>query len=189
MTDAQKALQPGYLQPASPHPGPQQPGPQQPGPQQRPLAITADTAPPRPLASSYPAPLAARVAGRTKRPLGEAFGLRNFGVNLTTLAPGAASALRHAHSRQDELVYVLAGEPTLISDAGTVDLKPGMCAGFAAGSGNAHHLVNRTERPVTYLEIGDRTAGDEVRYPDDDIAARLGTDGRWRYTRKDGTGF
>ena len=153
----------------------------------RPVVIRAAEAPPRARASGYPLDLAAKVAGREKRPLGDRFGLKNFGVNLTRLAPGAASSLRHAHEKQDEFVYVLEGEPTLVTDAGATSLAPGMCAGFPAGTGNAHHLVNRTERDVLYLEIGDRSPGDSASYPDDDLLAALGDDGKWRYTRKDGT--
>jgi uncharacterized cupin superfamily protein len=153
----------------------------------RPVVIRAAEAPPRARASGYPPDLAAKVAGREKRPLGDRFGLKNFGVNLTRLAPGAASSLRHAHEEQDEFVYVLEGEPTLVTDAGATPLAPGMCAGFPAGTGNAHHLVNRTERDVLYLEIGDRSPGDSASYPDDDLLAVLGGDGKWRYTRKDGT--
>jgi uncharacterized cupin superfamily protein len=125
------------------------------------------------------------MAGRLKRPLGDLFGLTNFGVNLTTLAPGAMSALRHSHSRQDEFVYILKGRPTLHTDAGKTVLEPGMCAGFKAATGDAHHLVNETQEEVIYLEIGDRTPGDEGSYPDDDICAVL-RDGRWIFTHKDG---
>lgn len=128
------------------------------------------------------------MAGRHKHPLGDLFGLSNFGVNLTRLAPGAASALRHAHSRQDEFVYVLQGSPTLHTDEGRTALAPGMCAGFKAGTGNAHCLVNDTAEDVVYLEIGDRTAGDEGTYPDDDLIARLVED-RWRFEHKDGTPY
>ena len=128
------------------------------------------------------------MAGRHKHPLGDLFGLSNFGVNLTRLAPGAASALRHAHSRQDEFVYVLQGSPTLHTDEGRTALAPGMCAGFKAGTGNAHCLVNDTAEDVVYLEIGDRTAGDEGTYPDDDLVARL-VEGRWRFEHKDGTPY
>jgi uncharacterized cupin superfamily protein len=129
------------------------------------------------------------MAGREKRPLGDLFGLRNFGVNLTRLEPGAVSALRHAHSRQDEFVYILEGEPTLVTNAGETPLRPGMCAGFRAGSGDAHHLVNRGTGYVVYLEVGDRTPGDAASYPDDDLQAVVGSDGKWRFTRKDGTGY
>ncbi len=138
--------------------------------------------------SAYPAPFAARVAGRRKRRLGDAFGLTRFGVNLTELAPGAASALRHAHSRQDEFIYVLEGHPTLYTDAGPWRLAPGMCAGMPAGGGDACALVNETEYLVRYLEIGDRTAGDVVVYPDDDLEARF-EGGRWVFYHKDGTPY
>ena len=152
-----------------------------------PIAITAADAPLRPRATGYPEALAVKVRGREKRPLGDLFGLTNFGVNLTRLKPGAASSLRHAHTRQDEFVYILEGEPTLLTDAGETPLHPGQCAGFPAGSGNAHTLVNRGTSDVVYLEIGDRTVGDVVSYPDDDLAASLGPDGHWRYARKDGS--
>src|SRR6187455_3585739 len=110
-----------------------------------PVALLAIDMPPRKKATNYPPPFASRVAGRSKRALGDAFGLTNFGVNLTRLAPGAVSALRHAHTRQDELIYILEGRPTLITDAGETELAPGMCAGFRAGTGDAHHLVNRSD--------------------------------------------
>src|SRR5712692_2253574 len=98
-------------------------------------SIKALEAPPRVKPSNYPEPFASRMAGREKRPLGDLFGLANFGVNLTRLAPGAVSALRHSHLRQDEFVYVIEGHPTLVTDAGETQLAPGMCAGFKAGSG------------------------------------------------------
>lgn len=152
------------------------------------VAMMAAQAALRTTPSSYPEPFASRMAGREKRPLGDFFGLTNFGVNLTRLLPSAASALRHAHSRQDEFVFVLSGKPTLISDAGETDLSPGMCAGFKAGSGDAHMLVNRTNEEVVYLEIGDRTAGDAAAYPDDDLQAVL-IDGRWKFLHKDGNPY
>ena len=154
-----------------------------------PKAVRAADAPPRARSSGYPEPFAARVKGREKRPLGDLFGLQNFGVNLTRLAPGAQSSLRHAHTKQDEFVYILEGRPTLVTNAGETQLEPGMCAGFKAGSGDAHHLQNRTNTDVLYLEIGDRTPGDGASYPDDDLQAVLGTDGKWRYLRKDGTAY
>ncbi len=153
-----------------------------------PIALAALAAPPRTKSTNYPEPFASRMKGREKRPLGDLFGLTHFGVNLTRLGPGAVSALRHAHSEQDEFVYILQGEPTLITDAGETPLAPGMCAGFKAGAGDAHHLVNRTASDVLYLEVGDRTAGDRVSYPDDDLEAVL-VDGKWRIARKDGTPY
>ena len=128
------------------------------------------------------------MIGREKRPLGEVFGLSNFGVNLTRLAPNAISALRHSHSKQDEFVYVLQGHPTLHSDGGRTQLSPGMCAGFKAGTGNGHRLINETPEEVMYIEVGDRTPGDEGSYPDDDLEASLEA-GKWKYRHKDGTPY
>ncbi|WP_213737673.1 cupin domain-containing protein [Bradyrhizobium sp. dw_411] len=151
-------------------------------------AFEAASAPPRNRSSNYPEPFASRIAGRIKRPLGDLFGLKNFGVNLTELPPGTVSALHHAHSRQDEFIYVLEGEPTLFTDQGHVQLRPGMCAGFPA-AGTAHHLVNATRSAVVILEVGDRSAGDKVVYPADDIQAVMGAGGKWQFTRKDGTRY
>lgn len=150
--------------------------------------VIAQDAPPRIKRSVYPEPFATRMEGRTKRVLGDLFGLTNFGVNLTTLHPGGSSALRHAHSRQDEFVYVVAGHPTLVDDNGRTPLAPGMCVGFKAGTGNAHCLVNETGEEAIYLEVGDRSAGDEVSYPDDDLVARF-VDGGWAFFHKDGTAY
>lgn len=151
----------------------------------KPVAIPASDAPARTRPSNYPEPFASRMAGRTKHPLGDLFGLANFGVNLTRLAPGAVSSLRHAHTKQDEFIYVLQGCPVLLTDAGRTPLSPGMCAGFRAGTGNAHCLVNESQEEVAYLEVGDRTAGDEGSYPDDDMVAAL-VEGRWKFLHKDG---
>lgn len=148
----------------------------------------ASTAPLRTKPTNYPEPFASMMAGRKKRLLGDLFGLSNFGVNLTQLLPGAASALRHAHSKQDEFIYILYGHPVLLTDAGETQLSPGMCAGFKAGTGNAHQLVNRTSEEVHYLEIGDRSAGDSAHYPDDDIKALL-VEGKWQFEHKDGSPY
>jgi len=151
------------------------------------LAIRAEDAPQRRQKSLYPEPFASQMAGRQKQVLGDVFGLKNFGVNRTTLAPNAQSALLHCHKTQDEFIYVLVGELVLITDQGEVTLSAGMCAGFAAG-GYAHHLLNRSTQPAVYLEIGDRSAGDEVTYPKDDITAKL-IDGTWVFSHKDGTAY
>lgn len=153
------------------------------------LPIVAREVPPRTKPSNYPETFRPRVAGRVKRALGDAFGLTSFGVNHTTLAPGAWSALRHAHTVQDELVYVLEGNPTLVTSDGESLLAPGMCVGFKAGSGNAHHLVNHTDKDVVLLEMGDRNPGDAATYPDDDIQAVLDENGKWKFTRKDGSSY
>ena len=128
------------------------------------------------------------MLGRDKKPLGDLFSLSNFGVNLTRLAPGALSALRHAHSLQDEFIYILQGSPILVTDAGEMQLHPGMCAGFKAGTGDGHQLVNRSSEDAVYLEVGDRTAGDAATYPDNDLQAVL-VDGNWQFTHKDGTPY
>lgn len=153
-----------------------------------PLAILAEDVMARTRPSIYPEPFAVRMTGREKRQLGEIFGLTHFGVNLTRLAPGAVSALRHSHAVQDEFVYILQGQPLLITDQGETQLQPGMCAGFKAGTGDAHQLVNRTDAEVWYLEVGDRTPGDISTYPDDDLQARQ-IDGQWRFFQKDGTPY
>ena len=152
----------------------------------RPPAIeAAAVAPVRP-GRGYPEPFAARVAGRVRRALGDAFGLTNFGVNMTHLPPGGMSALRHTHNREDEFVYILEGEPVLVTNAGETALHPGMCAGFKGGAGDGHHLLNRTGQEVVYLEIGDRNPGDTVIYPDDDLGRALAPDGARLFVHKDG---
>ncbi|HEV2099654.1 MAG TPA: cupin domain-containing protein [Stellaceae bacterium] len=151
-----------------------------------PQAIEASSAPQSRPGRGYPEPFATRVAGRVRRPLGDLFGLTNFGVNLTQLPPGGVSALRHTHTREDEFIYIVEGEPILVTNAGETQLRPGMCAGFKAGSGNAHHLLNRTARAVVYLEIGDRNPGDTVVYPDDDIGRALSPDGTRLFVHRDG---
>jgi uncharacterized cupin superfamily protein len=152
------------------------------------VAIVAADAPLRAKRTNYPEPFASRMDGRLKQPLGDLFGLSNFGVNLTRLLPGASSALRHAHSKQDEFVYILQGRPTLHTDEGRTALGPGMCAGFQAGTGNAHRLVNDSDEDVLYLEIGDRTRGDSATYPDDDLCA-IAAEGGWVFAHKNGTAY
>ncbi|HEU0156728.1 MAG TPA: cupin domain-containing protein [Stellaceae bacterium] len=152
----------------------------------KPAAIDAAAAPPARPGRGYPEPFASRVAGRLRRPLGDFFGLTKFGVNLTCLPPGGMSALRHTHSREDEFIYIVEGEPVLVTNAGETALRPGMCAGFKAGLGNAHHLLNRTAQDVVYLEIGDRDPGDTVIYPDDDIGRALAPDGTRHFVHRDG---
>ncbi len=137
------------------------------------------------IGTGYPAPLAEPCAGRIKRALGDAVGLKSFGVNLTELPPGGWSAQRHWHTRQDEFVYVLEGELTLVTDAGEFVLKPGMAAGFPAGKPDGHHLINRTDKPARYLEMGDRAAGDAGVYPDVDLAATP-MPGKTQFTRRNG---
>ena len=117
----------------------------------------------------YPPEFAGAVKGREKRALGDVFGLTQYGVNLTTLAPGSWSSQRHWHEKEDEFVFVVEGEITLIDDAGEHLLKPGMCAGFKAGVPNGHHLVNKTKAPVSYLEIGTRASKERAHYSEADM--------------------
>ena len=138
--------------------------------------------------SNYPAPHADAVGRREKRPLGDALGLTQFGVNLVRIPAGGMSSQRHCHSRQDEFVIVIAGELVLVTDAGEQILRPGMAAGFPAGAGDGHHLLNRTGGDAVYLEVGDRTPGDEVDYPDIDMLIRL-IDGKRTYVHRDGTPY
>src|SRR6185295_1190471 len=151
-----------------------------------PIAISAADVPAHAAVSFYPEAFASRMAGRQKRQLGDFFGLTNFGVNLTRLAPDAVSSLRHSHAKQDEFVYVVSGYPTLHTDQGRMRLSPGMCAGFRAGTGDSHHLHNETTEDVLFLEIGDRTPDEQVAYPDDDLQfVRAG--GKAHFAHKDGT--
>ena len=119
--------------------------------------------------SGYPEPYRSLMGDRSKKRLGDACGITKFGVNLVTLGPGARSALRHWHTLEDEFVYVVAGEVVLITDAGEQTLQAGICAGYAAGSRDGHHMVNRSSAPAQYLEIGNRIDGDNAFYPDDDL--------------------
>lgn len=150
-----------------------------------PLAALEVPAPNR--KSLYPPPFARQVEGRTKHRLGDHFGLTNFGINLTELAPGSVSALVHHHSKQDEFVYIVSGTPTLVLGEQEFQLRAGDCCGFKAASGVGHQLVNRSGAPVLYLEIGDRTSGDYAVYPKDDLAFTQRPDGSWVLTHKDGT--
>jgi uncharacterized cupin superfamily protein len=140
-------------------------------------------------ATTYPEPLRAANLKRYNRRLGNHAGLKNFGVNLTRIAPGGQSSYRHAHSRQDEFVYVLEGELVLETNAGEQVLRPGTCVGFPAGTGDAHRFLNRTSADAVILVVGDRSASDEIVYPDVDLHGRLEADGKYRYTRKDGTPY
>lgn len=137
--------------------------------------------------SVMPEPLRAKNQTRWYRRLGAASGLTNFGVNLCRIVPGGQSSYRHAHSLQDEFVWVLEGRPTLVTDAGEQVLEPGMCAGFPKGTGDGHHFLNRTGTDVVLLVVGDRTTGDVVSYPDDDLHGRPADGGGYVFTHKDGT--
>ena len=140
------------------------------------------------LTTIYPAQFADITKGREKKALGNPLGLTQFGVNLTVLNPGAASALRHYHRTEDEFVFVMEGEATLVTDDGEQILGPGMAAGFPAGKPDGHHLVNRSNAPVLYLEVGTRAREDDCVYPDVDMIAKK-RDGEFRLFAKDGTPY
>jgi uncharacterized cupin superfamily protein len=151
-------------------------------------ALDPSIVPPR-SSSGYPEPFRSRVLPREKRALGDALGLTRIGVNLTTLGPGKESSMRHFHSHEDEMVFIVEGEVVLITDRGEQRLVAGMCAGFPAGSGDGHQLVNRSDRPARYLEISNRDPADGAEYPDVDLVYRKQPDGTAIYTRKDGTPY
>jgi len=134
----------------------------------------------------YPDRFKPRVAGREKRALGNALGLVNFGVNLVKLEPGAQSALRHWHTQQDEFVWILEGEITLVTDAGPEILRPGQCAGFPKGRPDGHHLVNNSGKDAWYLEVGDRSPGDGAVYPDEDNMRAVAVPAM-KFVKKDGS--
>jgi uncharacterized cupin superfamily protein len=135
--------------------------------------------------TGYPPPFDRVVIGRERKRLGNAAGLDQFGVNLTTLKPGAASALRHWHEQEDELIFVLEGEVVLIEDDGETVLKPGDAAGFKANNPNGHHLVNKSSRDAVYLEVGTRSKYERAHYPDVDMMV-VRDDKGMRYTHKNG---
>ena len=150
--------------------------------------IQAKQIPAETVQSLYPEPFKAMMDGRIKRKLGNHFGLSNFGVNLTELQPHAMSALKHCHSKQDELIYIISGAPTLIYGDQEFELTAGDCFGFKAGTGIGHQLINQSDGVVTYLEVGDRNH-DHVTYPDDDLIAQSTDDGAWEFLHKDGTPY
>lgn len=154
---------------------------------QKPSAIRARDLEPR-MSSVYPPEFAKAVAGREKRAVGDHFGLDQYGVNQVTLPPGVASSQRHWHAREDEFIYVLDGEITLVDDTGEHKLTPGMCAGFKAGVANGHCLINRSKTDAIYLEVGSRYADEEAYYSDVDLKG-VKRAGKFVFTRKDGSTF
>ena len=134
----------------------------------------------------YPPPFAAACADRIRQRLGDAGGLTDFGINLMRLPPGNWSSQRHWHSHEDEFVYVLAGELTLVEDGGETVLRPGDCAAFPKGSGNGHHMINKSDAVALYLEVGSRNLEDLTTCADIDLMSS-NTDGR--FVHKDGTAY
>ena len=138
--------------------------------------------------TGYPEPFRQAVLGRSRKRLGNAVDLYQFGVNLSTLTPGAASSQRHWHANEDEFIYMLAGELVLCEDGGETVLRPGDAAGWKAGVANGHCLINRTSRDAVYLEIGSRAARETATYPDIDMRAERDDKGM-RYVHKYGTPY
>jgi len=136
--------------------------------------------------SGYPAPFDAACATRVRRRLGDAGGLHDFGVNLMTLPPGGWSSQRHWHSDEDEFVHVLEGEVILVEDGAESVLRAGDCAAFPKGSGNGHHLINRSAAMAVYLEVGSRNPNDLTTYSDIDMMTSNADD---RFVHKDGTPY
>lgn len=139
--------------------------------------------------AGYPDPFRKNVASRRKRVLGDAFGLTRYGVNLVELPPAAWSSQRHWHTHEDEFIYVVSGELTLVTDDGEQLLTPGMVAGFPAGDRNGHHLINNGEGVACYLEIGDRNGQDEVFYPDIDLLYKVNDNGDRVFSNRDGVPY
>ena len=139
--------------------------------------------------TGYPEPYRENVAARSKRALGDAFGLSRYGVNLVELSPGTWSSQRHWHTHEDEFVFVVSGELTLITDAGEQVLSPGMVAGFPAGDSNGHHLINKSNETASYLEVGDRNPQDEVFYPDIDLLFKINDEGEHEFTNREGVAY
>jgi uncharacterized cupin superfamily protein len=136
--------------------------------------------------SGYPPPYDGPCLARERLPLGEGGGLTAFGVNLLTLGPGVWSSQRHWHSHEDEFIWVMSGEVVLVTDAGEEVLGPGDCAAFKAGEADGHHLINRSGRPATVLEVGNRHDADGCIYPDADMISRPGDH---FYRHRDGTPY
>ena len=133
----------------------------------------------------YPPPHDKLVAGRSRKRLGDEADLTQFGVNLTKLTRGTFSSLRHWHENQDEFVFLIEGELTLIEDEGETVLRPGDAAGFKAGVANGHHLVNRSNSDAVYLEVGTRTPCERAHFSDVDLVV-VADDAGVHYSRRDG---
>ncbi len=152
-------------------------------------ALDPATVTPR-TAVGYPPPFAAMITGRAKRALTKHLGLTQFGVNLTEIAPGGSSALRHWHTHEDEFIFVVEGEITLVTNAGEQTLVAGMCAGFPAGTPDGHNLINRSNAPAVVLEVGTRDHRDEAFYSDADLhCAPNRYDAPVVFTHRDGSPY
>lgn len=139
--------------------------------------------------SGYPAPFRDSQRKRWNRRLGDHGGLKNYGINFVRVEPGGQSSARHSHTKQDEFVYIIEGEFVLVTDAGRETVGPGTCIAFPAGTGDGHHFLNETDKDATFLVVGDRTPGDEVTYPDIDLALNAGSDGVKTFRHKGGAPY
>jgi uncharacterized cupin superfamily protein len=139
-------------------------------------------------ATIYPDVYAKEVSGRTGIALGDPFGISQYGVNVVVLEPGAWSSHRHTHAEEDELLMALDGDMVLVDNFGRHPFRPGMVAGFKAGGGNAHQVINESNKEARFLVIGTRSQTESVVYPDVDMMA-IKTNGKFVVTRKDGTPF
>jgi uncharacterized cupin superfamily protein len=155
---------------------------------ENPMPVIDQTKCPVKTGSIYPEPYASMMQGRSSVRLGDAGGLTQFGANLVMLEPGALSSLRHWHLNEDEFVWVVEGECTLVQDAGEVVMRPGDCAAFPAGSTDGHHFINRTDRPAKFLVVGSKAKREEATYSDVDLKVEM-EGGKARFTYKDGSDF
>jgi uncharacterized cupin superfamily protein len=139
--------------------------------------------------SGYPTEFRESQRKRFNQRLGDFGGLKNYGVNMVRVLPGGQSSARHAHSKQDEFVYIVDGQFVLVTDAGRETVGSGTCIAFPAGTGDGHCFLNLTDRDATFLVVGDRSADDEATYPDIDLRLGIGTDGKRGFLHKDGTPY
>lgn len=136
-------------------------------------------------AGAYPEEYRPLVSGRAKKVIGDVLGLKNYGINIVKLKPGGCSSVRHWHARQDEFIYVIEGELTIVDDDGEHVLRAGMVAGFPGGVENGHHMFNRTEADAVFIEVGDRLPGDKVDFPDVDLLSHQ-LKAAWEFTNRRG---
>ncbi len=138
--------------------------------------------------TGYPAPFHEIANGRYKARVGDHAGLSQYGVNIVTLPPGAGSAQRHWHEREEEFTYMISGEVVLVTDDGEETITAGMMMGWPANVPNGHQLVNRSNAPAVYMEIGTRFRDDVCHYPDVDMHLEI-RDGEDFFYHKDGTPY
>lgn len=135
--------------------------------------------------SRYPQPFDGPCRNKLRRRLALAAGLKQIGINLLELSPGAWSSQRHWHTHAEEFVYVLDGEVVLVTEGCEEILEAGDCAAFLPGDADGHHLQNRSGALARVLEIGSaEIRDDETTYPDVDLRASASG-----YAHKDGSPY